>query len=77
MSRSTASPPLERGVLSKRHSRATEATKASDTRSARGACWPVLLGARTAPESVSRTYALDGRQETNLHSNPFGGALRC
>ena len=32
MSRSTASPPLERGVLSKRHRRASEATKGATRR---------------------------------------------
>ena len=70
MSRSTASPPPERSVVSGRHCRASES---EDERQPirGGACRPVLLGARTAPKSVSRTYAADGRRETNPHSNPL------
>ena len=54
----------------------SDAAKMSDKSCARVVCQPVLLGA-TAAKSVSRTFAGDRHDDTNPHSNPSGGALRC
>ncbi len=77
MSRSTVSPPLERGVLSKGHRRASEATTASDTPSAPGACRPVLLGVRTAPKKRVANVCARRPPRDQPALKPFGGALRC
>jgi hypothetical protein len=42
----------------------------------RRVCRPVLPGARTAPQSVSRTFAADAAKSQPA-LKPFGGALRC
>jgi hypothetical protein len=72
MSRSTASPPLERGALPEGDAGASETDE--DERQAmrpRRLSQPGLLGARTTPRSTSRTFAIDDRRETNPHSNPL------
>jgi hypothetical protein len=74
MSRSTASPPPERSVLSGGRCRASEADKMSEKPCARVG---LFSGALPLSQSVSRTYAAGRGRETNPHSSPLGGALRC
>ena len=76
MSRPTASPPPKQASGPNGDHRASQATTMSVKRCARAArasrsCW-----ARTAQERVVNV-ALEGRRQTNPHSYPFGGALRC
>jgi hypothetical protein len=68
MSRSTASPPPERGVVPGGHCRASEADEDEPrVMRPRHACQPVSLGARTARKTMSHPYAADGRPQTNPH----------
>jgi hypothetical protein len=69
--------PTGRNLVSGGHWPRAKPTKMSEKPSARVVCQPVVLCARTAPQSASRTIALDGRRETIPYSNPPGGALRC
>jgi len=71
MSRSTALPPPERSVVSGGQWRASEGDE--DDRQAirpRHVCQPVLLGARTAPKSMTPTYAAVAAPRAHPQSNP-------
>ena len=69
MSRSTASPPLERSVVSEDHWRASEADEMSKNPWP-ASCVDLFSGGLPLLHSASRTYAAERRRETNPHSNP-------
>jgi hypothetical protein len=76
MSRPTASAPPKQASGPNGDHRASQATTTSVKRRPRAARASRSRWARTAQERVMNV-ALEGRRQTNPHSNRFGGALRC
>jgi hypothetical protein len=78
MSRSTASPPPERSVVSGGRWRVSEGDEGErQAIRPRHVCQPRLLGARTAPRSMTPTYAAVPPPRAQLAVKPSGGALGC